>query len=240
MRARTFRRRGRFYRRRRSRWRLNVALVVISVALVGFVVFDVRQLAGPPASGLADDAAMRRAATAPMSARSLAAELGPGRPTLGSTPPAPIAAALSPPARMLAPQQACDVIRARTQHVGEVVSFRGEFVSDHLGVATIRPVGCKERAGIDVIRPAALRRLHQADPVPWSSPSRHLMAEFTARLVRSGARTADVGGVRLSVSTVRDLSVIEPTPSPRSLARVVMRSPTPTGGCKACSDEVPF
>lgn len=60
MRPRTLRRRGTFYHRKRSHWRLNLALGLIGVALAGVVVVDI--LAWPQASGPAEDAAKRTAA----------------------------------------------------------------------------------------------------------------------------------------------------------------------------------
>ena len=233
MRTHTLPGRGRFYRRRRSHWKLNVALVSICVALAGFVFFDVSQLAGPPAARQPNDAAARPAAPAPTKhtpVRTAPTERGSPPTTPASAAAAPVLAASPPMPRALTPQQACDLIRPRTRRVGEEVRFRGEFVNARPGVATIRPVGCEESAGVAVIPTSASRRLGEADPPRGLSPGRRLSAEFTARLVRGG----------LSVSTARDVKVIEPAPLPRSLARMVMRSPTPTAGCKACSDEVPF
>jgi hypothetical protein len=63
MRPRTLRRRGRFYRRKRSHWRLNLSLVLVGVALAGFVVVGMR--AGAPAAGPAEVTAKRIAALAP-------------------------------------------------------------------------------------------------------------------------------------------------------------------------------
>ena len=233
MRTHTLPGRGRFYRRRRSHWKLNVALVSISVALAGFVVFDVSRLAGAPAARPPNDAAVRPAASALTKrtpVRTAPTERGAPRTTLASGAAAPVLAAAPPMPRALTPQQACDLIRARTRRVGEEVRFRGEFVNARPGVATIRPVGCEERASVAVIPTSALRHLDEADRARGFSAGRRLIAEFTARLVRGG----------LSVSTVRDVKVIEPAPLPRSLARIVMRSATPTAGCKACSVEVPF
>ncbi len=231
MRTHTLPGRGRFYRRRRSHWKLNVALALISVALAGFVVFDVTELAGPPVPRTANDGAARPAPAPTKRAPTLTApaERGSRRTAQASAAPAPALAA-SPLPPVLTPQQACDLIRARTRRVGEEVRFRGEFVNAPPGVASIRPVGCEERAGVEVIPTSAMRRLDGADPARGSSPGRRLIAEFTARLMRGG----------LSVSAVRNVEVIEPAPLPGSLARMVMRAPTPTGGCKACSDDVPF
>ena len=75
MRPRTLRRRGPFYHRRRSRWRLNLTLGIIGVALAGFVVVDMT--AGPPLSRPSEDTAKRIAAPAPHApAQTAPAELG--------------------------------------------------------------------------------------------------------------------------------------------------------------------
>jgi hypothetical protein len=87
MRPRTLHRRGQFYRRRRSHWRLNLALVLIGAALAGFVVLDMR--VGGPAPG-PEDTAKRIAAPAPTALAAISAPPPrPGQPGALVAGPAP-------------------------------------------------------------------------------------------------------------------------------------------------------
>jgi hypothetical protein len=130
MRPRTLRRRGRFYRRKRSHWRLNLALVLSGVALVGFVVVNMGAGAPAPASDMA------KPITAPAPA------YGPARTDLaehGSTMPASTASApiSAPPPR------------PRRVH-SEIRKNRREFdgARARVGVSTVRNVNLLERAPV--------------------------------------------------------------------------------------------
>lgn len=171
------------------------------------------------------------------------AELGsstPARTTLVSTPPQPVGAKPSPQPAVLSPREACDFIRTPKRRTAEPVSFRAEYMSDHRGLMLIRPVGCDQGAGVEAIEPAALRRIARADPPPWSFPSRRLVAEVTARLVR-GDQDGDLdggGAPRLSISDVRSVRAVQPPPAPPSPR--LTRPPTPRQDCTLCSDDVAF
>jgi hypothetical protein len=195
-------------------------------------------------------------ATAPEPTQPPPAELGsPAQTTPVSTAPASTEAASteaastdaapSTPPAMLTAREACDSIRARTWRVGEQVSFRGEYISDHSGLTMIRPVGCDRGAGVAVIEPSAVRRIDEADPRPWSFPGRRLIAQFTATLVQGGQDESDFdhdNGVRLSISSIRYVKVVQPasaqSPPAQSPPAPATRTPTPGEDCSPCSDDV--
>ena len=156
-----------------------------------------------------------------------------------STAPATPEAAPSTTPAVLTAREACDLIRARTGRVGEQVSFRGEYVRDHSGWTLIRPVGCDQGAGVEVIEPSALRRIDQAGPPAGSSPNRRLIAQFTATLVHGGQDESDLdheSGVRLSISGVRYVKVVEPAAATKPPAPAT-RTPTTRADCSLCGED---
>jgi hypothetical protein len=130
MRPRTLRRRGRFYRRKRSHWRFNLALVLSGVALVGFVVVNMGP--GPPAP--ADDMAKPITAPAPAYGPMRTDLAEHGSTMLASTTSAPITA---PPPR---PRRGHSEIRANRR------DFDG--AGARVGVSTVGHVNLMERAPV--------------------------------------------------------------------------------------------
>jgi hypothetical protein len=145
MRPRTLRRRGQFYHRKRSHWRLNLALALIGVALVGFVVVDMRAGSPPPAP--AEDTAKQIAAlTTHAPAQTAPAELGSA--ALAATASAPVSA---PPRRPGRPS----ALVAGSAHDA---NRRGvDAAGAGLGGPTVRDVDVTERAPV-------------ARPLPPGSP----------------------------------------------------------------------
>ena len=153
-----------------------------------------------------------RAAVAELQTRELAAQRAaratPTPPTVG---PAANAARTPTPAHMAeADSGVCRLLHTRTDHVGQAVAFRGEYLSDHEGPAEVRPLGCDAAIAVSDIEPALEAAIERADPPPWIGPRRRLIGTFKARLVQSGAEFSYDEGVRLSISGLTDLRVIHP------------------------------
>src|SRR5215472_4700273 len=134
MRPRTLRRRGRFYHRKRSHWRFNLALALIGVALAGFVVADMR--AGAPGAGPAEDAS-KRIATPALATRARTAPAELGSTALAYTASAPVSA-LPRPGRT---SVVAGLAPGRRVH-GETHANRRDFdgAGARLGVSTVRGV----------------------------------------------------------------------------------------------------
>src|SRR5579872_1845846 len=118
---------------------------------------------------------------------------------------------------------ACEVLRRRGWHLGETLTFAGEYTVDRRGgFALVRPLGCDQETGLSGAAPAARRQLDAAVPY-WAPPHRRVVGRFTARLVlapRDGARFFDDDGVRLQVDAVSGLQVIgAPAAHPRRPSR---------------------
>ena len=123
------------------------------------------------------------------------------------------ASATRAPIAVVSPGQACEVLHRRSWHLGETLTFAGEYTADRRGgFALVRPLGCDQETGLSNIAPAARRQLDAANPA-WAPPRRRVVGRFTARLVlapRDGARFFDDDGVRLQLASVSGLHVIEP------------------------------
>lgn len=154
MRPRTLRRRGRFYHRKRGRWRLSLALALIGVALAGFVVVDLT--AGPPLPGPAQETSN------PIAASALTTH-APARATsveLGSTKPVPSASA---------PVSTSSFRRGRSGFPiagpARDANRRGFDAAARLDARPARDVNAAER--VPVPQPLAQRAQTPPDDVPF-------------------------------------------------------------------------
>jgi hypothetical protein len=137
MRPRTLHRRGGFYHRKRSHWRLNLALVLIGAALAGFVVAGMR--AEGPVPGPAEDTAKQIAAAAPTThAPARTAPADRGSTTLVTAASAPISA--KPPR----PGRPGSLVVAERSPDANWRNFGG--VGARSGLSTVRDAKVKERA----------------------------------------------------------------------------------------------
>ena len=131
-------------------------------------------------------------------------------------PPAPSEAATTaavPAATPLAdealvPSAACAWLRARGDHLGETISFQGEYVNDHSGPALVRPIGCDQAIVLREMDPAARMMLDRVDPPPWTGQPRRFVALFTGRLVHTGVTATDDDAIRLHVAEVTNVRVV--------------------------------
>lgn len=103
----------------------------------------------------------------------------------------------------------CALLHRRADHVGQAVAFRGEYLTDHEGPAEVRPLGCDAAIAVSDVEPAVEAAIERADPPPWIGRRRRLVGTFTARLVQSGAEFSYDEGVRLSISGLADLRVMQ-------------------------------
>ena len=154
MRPRTLRRRGTFYHRRRSHWRLNLALGIIGVALAGVIVVDI--LAWPPAGSATDPA--KRIAT-------LAATHAPARnaaPVLGAT-----TLALAASAPLATPPRPA---RSGSQVGGLALDAHRRDIDGgdaRLGAPTVRDASATARAPVPTTPAGADSPAQSSDEVPF-------------------------------------------------------------------------
>jgi|SRR5580698_4721316 hypothetical protein len=109
-------------------------------------------------------------------------------------------------------QAACKLVHTADKHIGETITFRGEYVTDHIERSLIEPVGCDQGIGLGATSADADQALNAADPPPWSN-SRRIYATFTAVISQEKPNDfqflADKG-VRLDVARVVDVKVTGP------------------------------
>jgi hypothetical protein len=106
---------------------------------------------------------------------------------------------------------ACEIAKTRGRHLGQTVVFRGEYLTDHMEKAAIRPIGCDVAFGLGSLADDVERRIQSADPPPWISPQRRMIAVFTGLLTqrgRDGLQFYRDDGIRLDVTSMTDLKVI--------------------------------
>jgi uncharacterized protein YecT (DUF1311 family) len=128
------------------------------------------------------------------------------------SPAAPLSeASSSQPASLvpvMSPGRACAWLHARLWRLGQTLSFQGEYQNDHNGLALVRPIGCDQAIVLHEMDPAARTMLDQADPPPWTSRPRRLVAMFTARLVDAGVLTPRDDAIRLHVTDITNVRVV--------------------------------
>jgi uncharacterized protein YecT (DUF1311 family) len=116
---------------------------------------------------------------------------------------------------VLSAAEACDILHGGGRHIGETITFPGDYQTDRAaGLALILPVGCDRAAGVAGMDAGAKRLIGEADPPPWPLPHRRLLGVFTARLIQDAPDESVFDhddGVRLEVAQIADLQVIQPT-----------------------------
>jgi hypothetical protein len=108
----------------------------------------------------------------------------------------------------------CQIAHTRTKHIGESVTFLGEYMTDHLERSLVLIVGCDRGIGLGSMSPEAEKLIDAADPQPWSF-DRHIRGVFTATLFQvqpNGMTFMNDDGVRLNVTSVTNLVVTTSPP----------------------------
>jgi hypothetical protein len=97
-------------------------------------------------------------------------------------------------------------------HVGETITFAGEFWTDHIERAGVRPNGCDRFIHLREVSPEADKVLMVLD-----GPVYRIEAIFTGTIVFDGERAEwppDMwirdDGVRLNISRITDVKIIDP------------------------------
>jgi hypothetical protein len=116
---------------------------------------------------------------------------------------------------VLSASAVCRIASERGKHIGETITFRGIYASDHIERSAIFFRNCVAgvrilRIGIDNVSPSAEKQIDQADRPPWTL-DKHIYAIFTAKLVQSARNNflyANDDGVRFDVIQVKGISLI--------------------------------
>ena len=104
-------------------------------------------------------------------------------------------------------------MHARTKHLGETITFYGEYLTDHIERSLILPNGCDRGIGLGQLSPDADKVLSSADnPLKFE---RKIEATFTGTLVQdkpNGFTFLNDDGVRLDISHIADQKVTDQQP----------------------------
>lgn len=109
---------------------------------------------------------------------------------------------------------ACAILRARGAHIGQTLSFRGEYLSDRRGTVVVRPIGCEEAVVVRDLDQAARSMADRVGPSTRTATSQRFVALFTATLVHAGPPGSEDDATRLSVKSITNVQVIQPAPAP--------------------------
>jgi hypothetical protein len=115
----------------------------------------------------------------------------------------PLSAAPVPTAE----QRACAVIKEAGKHVGETISFHGEYLTDHIERSVVVPSGCSRGIGLGGYNREVWKPIDSVDS-PWV-PRRHIEATFIGTLIKQRANVAQFAaddGVRFKVDHVTDVT----------------------------------
>ncbi len=111
------------------------------------------------------------------------------------------------PANALDANPACRIKHEESHHIGETISFRGEYVSDGIERAIVTPAGCDSGFGIGTIAPELVSQM-DSHVLPGFYPALKIDAVFTGQLVQGTPNTAQFrldDGVRLNITAVQDI-----------------------------------
>jgi len=111
------------------------------------------------------------------------------------------------PANAVDASSACRIKHDESHHVGETISFRGEYDSDGIERAIVMPAGCDSGFGVGTIAPALVTQM-DSHVLPGFYPARKIDAVFTGQLVQSTPNTAQFrldDGVRINITAVQGI-----------------------------------
>ncbi len=118
---------------------------------------------------------------------------------------APLAAEPSPTPE----QRACAVIQDGAKHIGETITFRGEYHTDHIERSLVKPLGCDRGIGLGGGSDPEVWKPIQAVESPVYDPWRRIEATFTGTVVQrraNGMQYANDDGVRLRIDRITDVT----------------------------------
>jgi hypothetical protein len=116
---------------------------------------------------------------------------------------------------MLTDEAACRLLFDERAHVGETITFTGDYSSDQIERAVVSPKGCAKGFGVGAIAEDAQKAM---DPrtAPGLYPARDIEAVITGVLVQvkpSGGQFFHDQGVRLNITSVSQVKPLKP-PAP--------------------------
>ena len=113
--------------------------------------------------------------------------------------------------------QACRVAHSPRSHIGKTITFRAEYLTDHIERRWLRPIGCDRGFGLGSMTPVVEHLIADADPPIWYPGRRKIIAVFEAKVAQGKPNEFEFAhddGVRLNVAKVAELQVIDAGPPP--------------------------
>ncbi|WP_156029707.1 hypothetical protein [Sphingomonas sp. URHD0057] len=113
------------------------------------------------------------------------------------------------------PPLLCEILGDATEHVGMTLTFEGHYVTDFTERSLVLADGCGFGIALVRMTPEAEKVLRTA--VDESDPDREIGAIFTGTVVQrepSGMMYSHDTGVRLMVSKITNLKIVEPKSAP--------------------------
>jgi hypothetical protein len=110
------------------------------------------------------------------------------------------------------PKTVCSIMHARAKHLGETITFDGEYLTDNIERPLILPNGCDLSIIVGQISSDANKTLTSADRPPLKS-GRKVEATFTGTLVQgqpNGLTYKYDDGVRIDLSSIAKLKITDP------------------------------
>ncbi len=113
---------------------------------------------------------------------------------------------------VLSASAACKLLADKGRHVGETITFPGDYTSDHMERAVVWPTGCRWGIGVRATNNNVKKLIEPLDP-PWGHNG--VRGRFTGKLVqsaRNGMLFFHDDGIRLNIIRLDHAAAFEWTP----------------------------